>query len=305
MQVGFWKMVGAAFNARPLGMFVPPNWIGLAAFGLLGLVNPGFWALGAGLELGYLFTLVSSKRFQRTVRASHQEALRAQGQSKISGALSELGETERKRYGDLERYCQAILRQQQSGDASLDLMGQGEGLGRLLWVYLRLLLTRQSIRRTLSEGVKSELKYSAAARGAEAEPSEGADPGCRLLEGRIRDLEEKLRGGSGSEEVRKSLAGQVEILQQRLKSRREALEKLAFLDAELVRIEEQVKLIRDQVSVAADPTAVSSRIDQIAAGLGGTAQWVRDQQQVYGLVDLLEEPPPLAVPRKEARKEAQ
>ena len=33
---GFFDYVGAAFNARPFGMFVPPNWIGLGAFGLLG-----------------------------------------------------------------------------------------------------------------------------------------------------------------------------------------------------------------------------------------------------------------------------
>ena len=43
VRPGFWQYVKAAFNARPIGMFVPPNWIGLAAFGLLGYaVDPGF-----------------------------------------------------------------------------------------------------------------------------------------------------------------------------------------------------------------------------------------------------------------------
>ena len=41
----------AAFNAKPLGMPIPPNWFGLTAFGLLGaLVNPGLWLIGAGLD---------------------------------------------------------------------------------------------------------------------------------------------------------------------------------------------------------------------------------------------------------------
>ena len=40
MKPGFWDHVRAAFNARPIGMFVPPNWVGLAAFGFLGLLNP-------------------------------------------------------------------------------------------------------------------------------------------------------------------------------------------------------------------------------------------------------------------------
>ena len=39
---------------------------------------------------------------------------------------------------------------------------------------------------------------------------------------------------------------------------------------------------------------LSQRIDEIAATLGGTGQWIRDQQQVYGAMDdLLTEPPPL------------
>ena len=61
----------AAFNARPLGMPVPPNWFGLAAVGLLGaFVNPALWLIGAGLELGYLQALSMNKRFRKTVDAT-------------------------------------------------------------------------------------------------------------------------------------------------------------------------------------------------------------------------------------------
>ena len=66
---GFFDYIKAAFNARPLGMFVAPNWIGLGAFGLLGVMEPGFWVLGAGLELGYLLALATNERFQRLVAA--------------------------------------------------------------------------------------------------------------------------------------------------------------------------------------------------------------------------------------------
>ena len=51
--------LAAAFNARPFGMPIPPNWFALAAFGLLGaFVDPGFWLIGAGLEALYLWALV-------------------------------------------------------------------------------------------------------------------------------------------------------------------------------------------------------------------------------------------------------
>src|SRR6185295_15263647 len=64
------KYLLAAFNARPMGMPVPPNWFGLAAFGLLGaLVNPGLWLVGLGLEGLYLWTLSRHERFRATVDA--------------------------------------------------------------------------------------------------------------------------------------------------------------------------------------------------------------------------------------------
>ena len=39
---------------------------------------------------------------------------------------------------------------------------------------------------------------------------------------------------------------------------------------------------------------LSRRIDEIAATLGGTSQWISDQRQVFGAMeDLLTEPAPL------------
>ena len=302
MRAGFWNCLKAAFNARPIGMPIPPNWIGLAAFAMLGFLNPGFWALGAGLELAYLYLLASNPRFQRTVSASLLQSGHGEARGKIEEAVGRLGEAERKRYRDLERQCQGILAAGEGPDGHRPLPEMGDALGRLLWVYLRLLLTRQTLRKTLDELVQTDGAAPVAARRRAAADA-SSDEGCEILERRIRDLDGRM--ASASEDLRKSLAGQMEILKQRLSTRREGLEKMAFLEAELSRIEEQVKLVREQAALAADPDAVSSRIDQISAGLGGTAQWVREQQKIYGLADLLEEPPPVAVPKREAPKQAQ
>ena len=95
------------------------------------------------------------------------------------------------------------------------------------------------------------------------------------------------------DELRRSLEGQLQILRQRIIARSEADRQLAFIDAELTRIEEQVELIREQAALSTDPEMLSQRIDEIAATLGGTSQWIRDQQQVFGAMeDLLTEPPP-------------
>ena len=98
-----------------------------------------------------------------------------------------------------------------------------------------------------------------------------------------------------TEELRRSLAGQLEILKQRLLQRTDAERKLAYIDAELERIQQQVELIREQAALSTDPELLSQRIDEITATLGTTGQWIRDQQKVYGAMeDLLTEPPPLA-----------
>jgi hypothetical protein len=68
-------------------MFVAPNWVGLAAFGMLGLVNPGFWVLGAVLEPGYLLTLAANSRFQRTVASRPLSASRAAWNARIGRSI--------------------------------------------------------------------------------------------------------------------------------------------------------------------------------------------------------------------------
>ena len=250
MKSGFWQTVKAAFNARPFGMFVPPNWLGLSAVAMLGFRQPGFWVLGAGLELAYLAILVSNSRFQRAVQAVGLSQDLDAGQAKIDAALAELPDPERKRFRDLERQCQAVLSQQSSGGA-MELLEQEGGLGRLLWVYLRLLLTRRTIEKAMNELLESELRQNPGS----AKAGKG-DRGCEILDGRIRDLQRKIDDRAVSEELKRSLTGQAEILQQRLANRKDGLGKLEFLEAELTRIEEQVKLIKEQSSLASDSGAV-------------------------------------------------
>ena len=279
MKLSFWDYIRSAFNARPIGMFVPPNWIGLGAFAFLGVLNPGFWLLGAGLELAYLYILSTNPRFQNVVNGSQLLEARRLWQWKLHSLTASLTPPDQDRFRNLESRCQSILAQQQSSDPSVQLETQSEGLGRLLWMYLRLLLMRQSIYKILRDAA-SPLRQ-----------------GGELLDDRKHRLEELLKDPSITEELRRSYAGQIEILQQRLQGQKEARDKLAFLDAELMRIEQQVELIREQAVISTDPAAVSQRIDSIAATLGNTNQWIREQQQVYGNVeDLLAEPPAIPIP---------
>ena len=282
-----WDYLREAFNARPIGMFFPPNWAMLAGFGLAGwLHDPGWLVLGAGAELGYLLLLSTNARFQRFVSGKMGAAESQETTQRWHRLVASLPDADKRRYATLAQRCQAVLEQQFHGDASAPgYAAQSDSLGKLTWMYLRLLVTRQAIHRIMREG---------GGQPGGPPPVPGSSGGN--LDRRLTELKRRLADPAISDDLRRSLQGQADLLEQRVARRGEAEGKLAFLDAELTRIEEQVELIREQAALSTDPELLSRRIDEIAATLGGTGQWIRDQQQVYGAMeDLLTEPPPLTV----------
>lgn len=74
MTPGYWRYVKAAFNVRPLGMLLAPNWIALAGFAALGVLSWAYWIVGIGLELAYLNVLAQSPRFRRMVDGMEERA---------------------------------------------------------------------------------------------------------------------------------------------------------------------------------------------------------------------------------------
>ncbi|MDZ4864082.1 MAG: hypothetical protein SGJ01_11620 [Gemmatimonadota bacterium] len=280
----FWKCLAAAFSARPFGMFVPPNWIALSAIGLLGLRNPGFWLIGAGVELAYLFSLATNRKFQDWVVRRGSAGSEKAFQEKQDALIARLSDTDQARYVAFVSRCRTILDQFNQLDSSgAAAQVQAEGLGKLTWVYLRLLLARRAMLRVLKDPSTSETEE---------------------LQVRLDRVKARLDEKTMDEDLRKSLGSQAEILAQRVNQRSEGRDKLEFLEAEILRIQEQVELLREQSALGADADGLSRRLDEITGSLGGATEWIADQQKVYGqLDDLLDEPPPLT-PRTRQKERA-
>ena len=280
----FWKCLAAAFSARPFGMFVPPNWIALSAIGLLGLRNPGFWLIGAGVELAYLFSLATNRKFQEWVARRGSAGSEKAFQEKQDALIARLSDTDQARYVAFVSRCRTILDQFNQLDSSgAAAQVQAEGLGKLTWVYLRLLLARRAMLRVLKDPSTSETEE---------------------LQVRLDRVKARLDEKTMDEDLRKSLGSQAEILAQRVNQRSEGRDKLEFLEAEILRIQEQVELLREQSALGADADGLSRRLDEITGSLGGATEWIADQQKVYGqLDDLLDEPPPLT-PRARQKERA-
>jgi len=275
MKRSLWTYIKAAFNARPFGMFVAPNWVGLAAVGILGLGNPGFWLLGAGAELTYLLTLATNRRFQRAVDQRSTAGSDQEWKKRQDSLVARLTDTDQARYVAFVSRCRQILDQLSLHDPSGSAAEvQGENLGRLTWVYLKLLLARRAMSKVLKEPTLGETTE---------------------IESRLEAVRSRLADPHLGDDLRRSLTQQADILSQRVAQRSEGREKLDFLEAEIHRIHEQVELLREQAALSADAGGLSARLDEITGTLGGASQWLADQQKIYGsLDDLLEEPPPLA-----------
>lgn len=271
----FGQYLWSALVARPRGMFVAPNLVALGAIGLLGLLNPGVWIIGAGLELAYLFALVSNPRFRKWVDARLLSTERADWDHKVKGLLRSLDAPLQQRYRSLEERCRGMVAEPALAGHTETRKALSEALGRLLWVYLQLLVTRQAAARVLLESQRT-----------------ARERGETLLD-RQADLKRRLAEDALDDDLRRSLEGQLELVNQRLEGQREARDKLDFIDAELARVEEQVHLVREQAMLAADHDAASHRIDAIQSALGSTTQWIRDQQRLSGeLAEALEGSPP-------------
>lgn len=257
-------------------MLISPNWIGIAAVGLLGIVlNPGFLVLGAGVELAYLFSLSTNRRFQDFVRAQRLSEVREDKQVQLSTLVTRLTPNARTRFQSLQRRCLSILdfyaNQLTVGAEIVDQ--HSRSLNNFAWIFLQLLLTREGIVFMIRE-------------------SSFSDEFRTKLESGIQDLETRMADETITQELRKSLESQRDILRQRLTVRTEAESKLQYIDAELDRIEQQIELLREQAAISKDSQAIATKIDNVSSSLGETSEWIKEQQNLFGAVqDVVEEPP--------------
>lgn len=251
-----------AFNARPAGFLIPPNWVGVAAFGLLGVINPGFWLIGAGVEAAYLLGLSHYPRFRALVDGKFLSAENQQSGIQAATILKKLSKSRQQRFESLHQKCARILDDQHlEADSAVGQM-QADGLGRLLGIHLQLLVTQSAMDKMLLEGDGSSLAR------------------------KVDEVRSELAKAEPDSNLAKSLQGQIEILEKRQRALQEASEKLAFSESELSRIEHQVALIRDEVGLSAAPEAVGSQIDRVSGELTETSQWIGEQQKLFGGTEL-------------------
>jgi phage terminase Nu1 subunit (DNA packaging protein) len=243
--------------------------------------------LVAAGELTYLLGLTSIPRFRSAIDAkAHHEArggMSSQAapppiQRSVAEIVVSLPLEARRRFELLHKRCQEMraIAHGVRGRAGAGGNAPGEeirtpALDRLLWVFLRLLLSQDALQRFLK--TTSEAEISA------------------RLEG-LRKSHEAAQSG-GDERIIRSLQDSVAVTELRLDNYRKAKKNAEFVAIELDRIEGKIQALTEMAVNRQDPDFLSSQVDSVAESMRQTEKAISELQHITGLSEELEEPPPI------------
>ena len=148
---------------------------------------------------------------------------------------------------------------------------QKSDVRQMAWLHLKLLAARASVLQVIA----------------------AADMEKRSLEDQERRVIDRLSDTSVSDELKRSLEQQLEVLRFRRAGHVDAQHRRELIDAEIERLRQQVSLVREQALLATDEYSVASSLDSLSASLNEANRWLKDQRELFaGLEGLTDEPPP-------------
>lgn len=238
----------------------------------------GLLPLVLAAEIAYLAALVSRPKFRDAIDAQvHKEAQSGARQNAVAACeplieiVNSLPPPSRQRFDALRARClemKSIARgvNNQSDSSSEDL--STPALDRLLWIFLRLLVSQQGLDRFLRSTNDGE------------------------IHARIEEVKAKLNSAAAQEErFKRSLEDSVAAQEVRLENYKRAGENAEFVRVELDRIEAKIQALVESSVNRQDPNLLSSQIEGVTASVQSTEAAIRELQQITGVVDQMQEPP--------------
>ena len=266
-QYSFGDYLKEAFGWKwrlPLLGKMPINTVGIAAFAVAGIANPGFWLLGIALEIAYVMGLASSERFQKLVQAQRMMAEKETFEERMAKAYNRLSPKSKERYQRLYEACGRTLgiteALQEDDFANLRDLRSG-GLSQLLAIFLRLLTSRELLASTLANIDRDKVEEEA------------------------HQLEERLAKEAPDSPLRRALQGTLDIQKKRLENFQRAAQSNALIEAELERIEQHVVLIGEEAATTGNAEDFSTKLDSVTPALSETNRWLDQNAALFGGLD--------------------
>jgi hypothetical protein len=256
---------------------------GAAAAALTPLAGVLLPLVAAG-ELTYLTGLISIPRFRSAIDAKVHAAGNTAGAGdgtseppavSLVTMLKGLPPDARSRFEKLHARClemrgiAAGVRGAAGDQGSSAEEIRTPGLDRLLWLFLRLLLSKTALDRFLQTMNQQEIAK------------------------RLDDLRVSLATAQsgGDDRIVKSLQDSIAMGELRLDNYGRAKKNDEFVTIELDRIEGKIQALAEMAVNRQDPDFLSSQVDSAADSMRQTEKAVSELQHLTGLADQLEEPP--------------
>jgi hypothetical protein len=143
------------------------------------------------------------------------------------------------------------------------------GLDRLLWLFLRLLMSKNSLDRFLTTMDSEEIST------------------------RLDQLRKDVAAAqqAGDERIVRSLQDSIAMAELRLDNYERAKKNAQFVTIELDRIEGKIQALAEMAVNRQDPDLLSSQVDSAAESMRQTEKAVSELQHLTGLADELQDPP--------------
>jgi hypothetical protein len=228
--------------------------------------------LVAAAEVAFLGGLVSRPKFREAIDAQVHKEARAPGTGEsLADIVSSIPPDARLRFETLRARClemKSIARGVSGQPASSSEDLSTPALDKLLWIFLRLLVSQNWLERFLHSTSDSEIR------------------------GRIEETKAKLANATVQDErIKHSLQDSVAAQELRLENYKKASENAEFVRLELDRIEAKIQALVESSVNRQDPDAFSSQIEGVAASVQSTEAAIRELQQITGVVNQMQEPP--------------
>jgi len=252
---------------------------GLAGAAIAPLSDVTFPLLFAG-EIAYLTALTSLPRFRAAIDAKVHSAQTTPAAPETTTPslvvmLAGLPNDARTRFERLHARCVEMrhLAVGVRGAAGREAGSAEEirtpGLDRLLWLFLRLLMSKNALDRFLKTMSSEEV--------------------TARLEQLRKDMGAAQQGGD--ERIVRSLQDSIANAELRLDNYERAKKNAQFVSIELDRIEGKIQALAESAVNRQDPDLLSSQVDSAAESMRQTEKAVSELQHLTGLADELQDPP--------------
>jgi chemotaxis protein histidine kinase CheA len=238
--------------------------------------------LVAAAETVYLAGVVGSPKFRSAIDAQVHQAARqpvssaAAPSRTLNDILQSLSFDSQRRFGMVRARCLEMraIASQVRGRAP-DTRQPGDELGtpaldRLLWVFLRLLVSLEALTKFLERTNVEEIRN------------------------RLNEARTKLELQTAKDErIVRSLQDSIAAQELRLENYERAKANAEFVRVELDRIEAKIHALTEASVNRQDPDFLSSQIDSVTESMQSTEKAISELQHITGLVDEMQEPPPI------------